>query len=1040
MYIAELCVKRPVFATMTVAFLVVLGIFSFRDLGVDLFPKADIPSVNISITLRGASPVEIVDQVVRPLEGALNSLSGLDELNVRVQEGRAFINCRFVLDRDIEGAAQDVREKVAAAMRDLPPETEQPIVRKQDPDAGSVMSLNVAGNRSLRETTEIADKQIRETLETVDGVAAVDLNGGQLREIHILLDAEKLNAYQITVNQVREAIQRENIESPGGTVSRGDTQFGLRTLGRLDAPSEFDQIVVTSVRGTPIKIGDLGRSEDTVEDLRSFVELDGKRAVSLEISRQPGTNTVQVIDTVKKRLEQLKKTLPPDIQIQIIKDDSRFIKASVNALLEHLVLGSLLASLVVLLFIRDWRTVVIASLAIPSSIIATFTAIRFLNFTLNSMTLLALTLAVGIVIDDAVIVLENIFRYIEEKGYSPYNAAIAATEEIGMAVVATTLSLVIIFLPVAFITGFARRFVYQFGITMAIAVLVSLLVGFTLTPMLASKFLRRPGGREEGGERKTTKETKFFGILSRSYDRMLRWSLDHRWAVASIAVITGLCVVPLNKYVGRDWVPADDQGEFEFIFDAPEGYSVEGTAAVARRLSEKLRKIPEVLHVRPSINDRPSHCHIYIKLADLSQRKRSNLEIADEIRRTIAPDIYSFQPRMSIPSALGGGEQQNWNIQMNLVGPEFLDLTQLGSKLIVELKKIPGIQDTFLGLSPGGPEFQVKIDRAKAADLGVRVSDVTTAMRLMVAGEDKISSYREGDNQYDVKMLLFERQRSDPTMLSRLMIPSSKQGQVRLDSFATLERGIGPSQLTRLNRMYTGGINANLEPWLTMDRALPLIGKAVQKVGLPPGYGVRYSGQVRNLDQTTQNLLLAMLLAVIFMYMVLAAQFESFLHPLIIMLALPLSLPFALLTLYLTKQTLNLWSALGIMLLLAIVKKNGILQVDYANRLRAEGKPLREAVIEASHTRLRPILMTTAAIIAGLIPTAMGVGEGSQQRSAIATTIIGGQALCLLLTLLVTPVAYSLFAEMGEARLFVRISQAFARMRPGLAIPQEKPH
>jgi HAE1 family hydrophobic/amphiphilic exporter-1 len=769
------------------------------------------------------------------------------------------------------------------------------------------------------------------------------------------------------------------------------------------------------------------------------VSLDGKQAVGLDISRQSGTNTVKVIDTVKARLRQIQKTLPPDIQIEVIKDDSRFIQASVDSLLEHLLYGSLLASLVVLLFIRDWRSVLIASLAIPSSLIATFTAIRYFGFTLNNMTLLALTLAVGIVIDDALIVLENIFRYIEEKGYPPMEAAVVATKEIGLAVMATTLSLVIIFLPVAFITGFARRFLYQFGITMAAAILVSLLVGFTLTPMMSSRLLKKAGGDNGGnGDHKSTKETKFFSLFERLYGRMLRWSLHHRLAVVAIAILTGLSVIPLNRMVGREWIPSDDQSEFEFIFDTPEGTSLEGTIAASKKVEEKLKKIPEIVHIRPLISDRVYHCHIYIRLAALKDRKRSNLEIAEQIRQTIAPDLPGFQPRLSIPSALGGGENNSWAIQMNLVGPDYDLLTGLGTRMAEELKKIPAFQDVQVNLSAGGPEFQVKIDRAKAADLGVRVSDVSSAMRLLVSGEDQISTYREGDNQYEVKMVLLEKQRSDPTVLSRLMIPSGARGQVRLDSFATLQRGQGPSSITRLNRQYQGGLNLNLASGMSVDKSLTIIGQVVKKMNFPPGYRVRYSGQVKNLNETTENLILALLLAVIFMYMVLAAQFENLLHPLIIMLALPLSLPFALLTLYLTGRTLNLWSALGVLLLLAIVKKNGILQIDYTNRLREQGMALNDAIIEANHTRLRPILMTTAAIIAGLIPTALGVGEGAQQRSAIATTIIGGQSLCLVLTLLVTPVAYSLFAQLVEADYRGKIASYFGRSRMGPPVSQGK--
>ncbi|MBI3895500.1 MAG: efflux RND transporter permease subunit [Acidobacteria bacterium] len=1023
--------KRPVFATMLIVFLVVVGFFSFGGIGVDLFPSSESPTVSISASLPGASPAEVVDQVVKPLEGTLNTLRGLDEVSARVLEGRANITVRFVLERDLEEAASDVRQKVSAAMLSLPNGMDPPIVRKSDPDAGAVLTLNISsGSRSLREVTEIADKQIRPMLETVEGVGDVDVSGGQNREIHIVLDAEKLSAYRITVNQIRDAIQRENIEAPGGTVARGENQFSLRTMGRIGAPSQFSDIVVAAPGGTPIKISDIGRVEDAVEDQFGYTALDGEEAVSISISRQSGTNTVAVVDGIKEKLQAIQRTLPSDIKILIIRDSSRFIKASIDSLIEHLILGSILASLVVLLFLRDWRSVLIASLAIPSSIIATFTVIKFLGFTLNSMTLLALTLSVGIVIDDAVIVLENIFRYIEEKGYEAKEAAIVATKEIGLAVMATTLSLIVIFLPVAFISGVARRFVYQFGVTMAAAIMVSLLVAFTLTPMLSSRMLKRL--RVEPGEGKqSTKETKLFAFLSRHYDQMLRWSLQHRLAIVSIAVIAVLTTIPLYSLVGQAFIPNDDQGEFEFIFDTPEGTSREGTIAMAKQIQEELRKIPEVEHIRPNMSGQANHCHILLKLVDRSQRKRSVFEIADEIRRTIAPKYANNQARISIANALGGGETTNYAIRMNLVGPDFNEVVGLGQKLVDELKRIPGLQDHYLTVSSGTPELQVKVDRVRAADLGIRIADVSNSLRLMVSGQDRISTYREGDNQYDVKMVLLEDQRTDPAVLSRLMIPSSTQGQVRLDSFATLERGKGPTVINRSNRQYTGEVFLNLEEGLTVDRALPLVRQAVQKVDLPPNYNVRYTGQVQNMEQTTRNMLWAMLLAALFMYMVLAAQFESFLDPLIIMLALPLSVPFAFLTLYLTGRTLNLWSLLGIFLLIGIVKKNGILQVDYTNKLRRDhGKELYPAIIEANHARLRPILMTTASIVAGLIPTAIGYGEGAEQRASIAITIIGGQTLCLLLTLLVTPVVYSYFAELQQTAIWEKFPPRFRFLLP----------
>src|SRR5712692_1752097 len=491
MTLAELCVKRPVFAVMLITFLVVLGIFSFRDLGVDLFPKADPATVTISVRLPGASSEEVTTQVILPLEEAVSTISGLDELNSQATEGSARITCTFLLEREIESAAQDIREKVAGALRHLPPNILPPIIQKADPDSDAVISLVIAGDKSVRETTEIADKQIKRVLETVDGVGEVSMTGGRERQIRVYADAEKLNAHGITISQLQRAIQSENVEIPGGRIIRGESELGIRTLGRIDAVSQFGDIIVANVNGTPIRVSDVGRVEDSFAEPRTWNMIEGKQAVSLDVRRQSGTNTVKIIAAVKKKLEQIKKTLPPGVILRIIRDQSVFINASIASLEEHLLFGSLLAALVVLFFIRSIRSVVIASIAIPTSIIATFTLLKAMDFTLNNMTLLALTLAVGIVIDDAIVVLENIVRYIEEKHYEPKQAAIEATKEISLAVVATTISLVIIFVPIAFMTGYARRFLHQFGWTMAVSVLVSMLVAFTLTPALSSRLLRR---------------------------------------------------------------------------------------------------------------------------------------------------------------------------------------------------------------------------------------------------------------------------------------------------------------------------------------------------------------------------------------------------------------------------------------------------------------------------------------------------------------------------------------------------------------------
>ncbi|MGH9860761.1 MAG: efflux RND transporter permease subunit [Candidatus Acidiferrales bacterium] len=1025
MKIAEVCVKRPVFAVMLIAFLVTLGLFSYRDLGVDLFPRADPATVNVSISLPGASPEEMVTSVVLPIEDAISSISGLDELNVWCFEGRARINAQFVLERDVEGAAQDVREKVAGAMNRLPADVLPPVIRKSDPDSDPIITILVSGPMSRRELTEIADKTVRRAIQTVDGVGEVTMNGGQARQVRVLMDAERLTAHRLTVIDVRNAIRTENVEAPGGRVIHGDQELGLRTLGRVPTADKFADIIVATRGSTPIRLRDIATVEDGAEEERSWTQLGGKDVIQLEVRRQSGTNTVRVADEVKARLADLEGELPPGVEMRVIRDTSEFIKASVHSLIEHLTLGSVLASLVVLLFIRNWRAVLIASLAIPTSVIATFTLMRYMDFTLNNMTLLALTLAVGIVIDDAIIVLENIFRYMEEKGVERKRAAIEATKEIGPAVMATTLSLVIIFLPIAFMTGYAKRYVNAFGWTMAMAILVSLLVSFTLTPMLSSRFLKvRAAGNHHG-----SRESGFFHWIEEHYMRWLKWSLSHRRVILAMWLIAFASTFALYPVVGRDWIPADDQAELNAQIRTPEGTSLRKAIEMATRVTPKIEALPGVEFVNPSAQSNPSRVRFYVRLVERSERDKSHEEIAGDIRK-IFEEERNITYNVRLPSTLGG---ESWfPIRAVIRGPDLYKLVDISKEASDRMKQFPGLVDVNPTLDLSSPELQVKVDRQRAADLGVRMGDIATTVRLMYSGEDEISLFKEGSEQYPVTMMLLPRQRDNPDVLAQLMVPSARVGQVRLENVASIQRGAGPAFLQRYNREFQVSVGGNLAPGVPLDQAASFTRATLNEMNLPPGYGFSFSGQVRQLEETTWNMLLAMLLASIFMYMVLAAQFESFSNPFVILLTLPLSIPFALLSLALTGRSLSLWSSLGVFLLLGIVKKNGILQVDYTNHLRGQGVPLHEAILEANRVRLRPILMTTFSIIAGLIPVAIGIGAGSEQRASIAVTIIGGQALCLLLTLLVVPVAYAWMEEWKArpawfAAPWVRLREAAAR-------------
>ena len=1029
MKLAATCVKYPVFTVMLIAFLVTLGLFSYRGLAVDLFPKADPATVNVNVQLPGATPEEVITSVVLPLEDAISSVSGIDELSVYATEGQANITCTFVLEREIDAAAQDIREKVSAAINQLPRDTLPPVITKQDPQSDPIMTVLVSGPMSRRELTEIADKLIRRSIQTVDGVGSVELNGGQTRQVRVLLDAQKLTAHNFTVLDVRDALQRENIEAPGGRMITGPQELNLRTLGRVPTADQFGDIIVGTRGGTPVRVSDVAHVEDGAQELRTWSALyhkniPGQDVISIQILRQTGTNTVRVANAVRGKLDELQGQLPPGVHLEVVHDISEFIKASVHSLLEHLILGSILASLIVLIFLRDWRAVLIAGVAIPASIISTFTLMRGMDFSLNNITLLALTLAVGIVIDDAIIVLENIVRFIQEKGRDRMTAAVEATQEIGLAVMATTLSLVIIFLPIAFMTGYARKYVNSFGWTMAMAIMVSLLVAFTLTPMMCSRLLR--SGKDASAHKDHMQSHGILLAVENLYMKSLRWSLAHRGIIILICIGTFLSTFGFYHLVGRDWIPADDQSELQSSFTLPEGTALAKTMLLSEDLAHRIIALPEVSFVQAYTHGPTNHAHLFIGLVPRSQRKRSHEQMATVVRGILATK-HNLTYNVRLPSVLGG--ETYFPIGAVIRGPELTQLVEISKAVATKMMKYPDLVDVNPSLNLNTPELQVKVDRQRAADAGVRMSDISDAVRLFYSGEDEITRFKEGSEQYPVTMQLLQDQRDNPDVLARMMVPSSKLGQVRLENVATIIRGAGPATLWRYNREFQVSVNANVASGYPLDLAASHTIQSIKEVGLPAGYSYLFSGQVKVLEETTWNLLLAMLLASVFMYMVLAAQFESFSYPFIIMLTLPLSIPFALFSLWITGRALSLWSALGMFLLLGIVKKNGILQVDQTNRLRASGMEVREAILEANRVRLRPILMTTLSIIAGLIPVAIGIGAGSEQRASIAVTIIGGQTLCLLLTLLVVPVAYSYLAEFNSMPWAEFTARVFSRAR-----------
>jgi len=1008
--IADLCVRRPIFATMFVGVLVVLGWFSYQRLGVDLFPKVDVPTVMVTTTLPGAAPEETEARVTKPLEEAINTVSGIDEMRSNTMEGISQIIIQFKLERDLDAAVQDVRDKISTALNQLPDGTKPPLVQKFDLDAVPILTMTVVGYQSIKELTEIARRKLKEPLESVDGVGAIGIVGGREREIHVEVDANKLNATGISMQQVAAALERQNVEYPGGRLKQGLSEEMLRTLGRITEVPDFSRVIVSEQNGRPVTIGDIAAVEDSVKEPRSLSRWDDRNAVSLIVRKQSGENTIAVVDRVRARFEELKGTLPPGVEVIFTRDHSGFIKEAIHTVQEHLVLGGVCAAIVVFFFLGSIRSTLIAAVAIPVSIISTYSLLLWMGFTLNRMTLLALTLAVGIVIDDAIVVLENIYRFIEEKGMEPMEAAKAATAEVGLAVSATTLSLVVIFLPVAFIKGVMGRFLNSFGLTMAFAIMVSLLVAFTLTPMLCSRYLPRPSAIK-----RKSHDSRIFKWMEEWYDVALRWSLDHRWIIVAVSIALVVSIPTLGRMVGATFMPDDDTSEFAVNVKTPPGYSLLHTDSVVRQIEARLRKIPEVQHLFTTVGDTNGSdsvtvAQVVAKLAPIGERRRSQEEIIGEAR-----GLLSGFPALRISiDAVKPWEQGGYrpaDVEYDLRGPDLEVLKRYASRLSDELRKLPGVADLDSSYEGGLPELQVHIDRQKAADLGVSVDDIAATMRTMLQG-DVVTRFREGQDTYDVRLQLQESDRNDPAIIAGLTVPSTKVGEVRLDNVASLTHGTGPVQIDRQDRQRQIALVFNLGPGAAMNKIIEAVRQKAAALDIPIGYTTAFGGQSKMYGEMVEGFVVAFLLSIIFMYMVLAAQFESFVHPITIMLSLPLAVPFALISLLFFREHLMLFSTLGILLLFGIVKKNSILQIDQTLNLEREGLPRRQAILTANRERLRPILMTTAALVAGMIPVALGRGAGDSSIRAIALVVIGGQTLCLLITLLITPVAYSLFDDL----------------------------
>src|SRR5262245_7419353 len=1024
-WLAELCVKRPVFATVLILSLTVVGIFAFMRLGVDRYPKVDLPTILVTTVQPGAAPEQIETEVTDKIEEAVNTISGIDELRSSSSEGVSQVILTFLLDKDIDVAAQEVRDKINGVLPQLPKTIQQPRVDRMDPDAAPVMSLALTADKPLRDITEYADKVLRRQLESLNGVGQVIVTGGRERQVNILLDADRLRAYNVTVTDVSRALTAQNAEIPGGRMDQGSNSITLRTRGRVQSVEEFGDIVVKASQAHPVRISDVATVEDGMADADTVANINGTSTVLLNIRRQSGTNTVAIVNGVKEQLKATMAALPAGYKLRIVRDGAEFIEASIHNVEEHLIVGSLLAAFVVMIFLWNLRSTIISAIAIPTSIVATFGLIWYMGFTLDMMTMLALTLSVGIVIDDAIVVLENIYRFIEEKNDDQYQAAIDGTREIGLAVLATTLSLVAIFVPVGFMGGIVGRFMKSFGLTMAFAIMVSLLVSFTLTPMLAARWLKI---QKHGKDGHSSKDSRVFRVVDGFYSRLLEWAMAHRAMVAGVAVLVLLSSVPLFKIVDKNFLNNDDQSEFEINLRAPEGTSLESTEVITNRVASAIRaRVPEVSYTLVQIAGDAAHTrnlgNIYVRLTPLETRKRDQFSVMDTIRKDVLPPLTgnlrtSVQPIANI----GGGGSQNADIQFIINGPDLAKLDTYSKQLVARVKQFPGVVDVDTSMNAGKPEVSVRVERPKAADMGVQIADAAEALRLLVGG-DQITTYNEGGEQYEVHLRARQADRGTQQAVAALTVPSSRLGAVSLDNVANFSPGAAPSDINRLNRQRQVTVFANLLPNASQAEVQNAMVAEFQKMNAGSEYRGAMTGRSKELGRAAQNFILAVLLSLIFMYLILAAQFESWLHPITILLSLPLTLPFALLSIIIFRQSLNILSALGLLVLFGVVKKNSILQIDHANQLRERGLTTYEAIVQASRDRLRPILMTTFAFVAGMVPLLVSTGSGSSTNHAIGWVVFGGQSLALLLTLLVTPVAYSLFDDASRMRLFSRRRQ-----------------
>jgi len=1026
-WLAELSVRRAVLASVLVISMVFLGLFSYFRLNLERWPNVDFPIVVVSTRVPGASPEEVESDVTEKVESAVNTISGLDTLSSTSAEGFSQVVVQFVLEKDIEVASQEVRDKINGILPNLPSGIDPPVVSKVDPGAVPVITLAVSAAQPIRDITEYADKVLRPRLEGTPGVGQVEIIGGRARQINVWIDPSRLYAYGLSTNDVLRALQTQNVQVPAGSIDQGTQRLTLRTLGRIESVGNMPDLVVASRGNVSLTLGDVARIENGAADRETVANLNGTPTVLLQIRKQSGTNTLRVAKDIKERVAAITATLAPGYHLEVVRDQSVMVEASTRAVQEHLLVGALLAAMVVFVFLWNFRSTIIAAIAIPTSLIATFALIAGLGLTLNIITLLALALVVGIVIDDAIVVNENIYRFINEKAMKPLDAAIEGTRQVAGAVTATTLSLIAVFLPLAFMCGIVGRFMRSFGWTMAFAIAVSLFVSFTLTPMLSGRWLR-PVIRRAGETLDAARGGRLYVALEHGYRRLLEGALRRRWIVIALTLLTLISIAPLGIKVSKSFVPEDDQSQFEVVARAPEGWSLDATERLGTQIASGIRQLPGIRYTIVSVGEdslrTPNRFVIYARMVDVDQRVISQQQMADRVRHEVLPR-YAFLGLRTQVGAVAefGGSGSFQPIDYVISGPDLGALTRAAAAGEKVLRGIPGVVDVRSSLITGKPQLGITVDRARAADLGVSVFDAANALRVLVAGT-KASVYAEQGQQYDIVVRADAAYREGLAGVSQLTVSSSRLGVVPLEQVVQIRPGVGPSAIDHYNRHRQVELTANLIPGTSQAAVLQQLDHAIRGLNLGPDYAANFTGQAAEQGRQARAFMTAFLLSFVFMYLVLAAQFESWLHPITILLSLPLTVPFAFLSIIMLRGSLNILSQLGILVLFGVVKKNAILQIDYANQLRAEGMDRDSAIVAASRVRLRPILMTTIAFVAGMVPLAISRGVGAETNRAISSVIIGGQTLSLLLTLVAIPIFYSLLDDLAHVRLWARLAAA----------------